>query len=79
VDQLRDLTMTLYGYDMVDYEMGDDDAVNDTSGACTAGAGSQGVRALQSGDTSGTILNGLAAATGTGGVVSSLGHPDQMC
>jgi len=40
----------------------------------TVGAGWQGVRALQSGDTSGAILNGLAAATGTGGVVSSLGR-----
>jgi hypothetical protein len=38
------------------------------------GAGLQGVRAAQGGDTSGAILNGRAAATGAGGLVSSVGR-----
>jgi hypothetical protein len=85
--------------DLINYEMGYDDAVTYNSGAYTAGAvtptvtafvlpggsaaygavntvgaGLQGVRAAQGGDTSGPILNGIAAASGTGGVVSSLGR-----
>ncbi|MBU5423249.1 hypothetical protein KQI48_11285 [Cellulomonas hominis] len=42
--------------------------------ADTVGAGVQGARAVQSGDSAGAVLNELAVATGAGGVVSAFGR-----